>query len=117
RGRSHFHTVEAGLRGWTGVRSGNSADRLAASGCQRRSPLSPCPDGTFRLAFVRLSRVIDLPASTTFLNEVPRSLRRTNSLLVPVSINSRRPAAFFFAAVLRFGAALRFAAVFLFAAM
>jgi hypothetical protein len=33
---------------------------------------------------------------------------------VPVSISSRRPAAFFFAAVLRFGAALRFAAIFFF---
>ncbi len=84
----------------------------------RRSPLSPCPEGTFRLAFVRLSRAIDLPASTTFSNEVPRALRRTNSLLVPVSISSRRAAAFFFAAVLRFGAALgvalRFGAALLF---
>jgi hypothetical protein len=53
----------------------------------RRSPQSPWPDGTLRLALVRLSRVIDFPASTTFLNDVPRALRRTKSLLVLVSIS------------------------------
>jgi hypothetical protein len=64
-----------------------------------------------RLAFVRLSRAIGLPASTTCLKDVPRSLRRTKSLLVPVSISSRR-LAFFFAAALRLTAVFRFAAYF-----
>lgn len=64
-----------------------------------------------RVALVRLSRVIDRPASTTFLNEVPRALRRTNSLLVPVSISSRLPAVLRWAAVLRLPA-LRLAAAF-----
>ena len=56
------------------------------------SPRSPWPDGTLRFAFWRLSAAIERPASTTVLNDVPGALRRTNSLLVPVSINSRREA-------------------------
>jgi hypothetical protein len=54
---------------------------------------------------------MDRPASTTFLNDVPRALRRTNSLLVPVSISSRRDAD------LRLAAGLRRAAFFLAAAL
>jgi hypothetical protein len=55
---------------------------------------------------------------TTFLNEVPRALRRANSLLVPVSISQRRAAVFFFfAAVLRFGAVLLLGATLLFGAV
>src|SRR4029079_1876715 len=68
---------------------GDAVDRVAGL-LHARSPRSPWPDGTLRLALVRLSRVIDRPASTTVLNEWPRALRRTNSLLVPVSISSRR---------------------------
>lgn len=64
-------------------------------------------DVEIQLTFGRLSAAIDRRASTTFLNDVPRSLRRTNSLFVPVSISSRRlaffrlAAAFFLAAMCR----------------
>jgi hypothetical protein len=52
---------------------------------------------------------VERPASTTLVKDVPRALRRTNSLLVPVSISSR------FRAVLRLAAGLR--AAFLLAAV
>jgi hypothetical protein len=51
-----------------------------------RSPRSACPGFATVVAFRRRSAVSDRPTS---LNEVPRALRRTNSLFVPVSISSR----------------------------
>jgi hypothetical protein len=67
-----------------------------------RSPLSPCPDFTFVLAFLRRSALSDLPTSSDSLN-FPPVPRLTYRLSVPVSISSRfaaffLPPAFFFTA-------------------
>ena len=64
-----------------------------------RSPLSPWPDFTFVLAFLRRSAVSDFPTSSDSLN-LPPAPRLTNRLSVPVSISSRF-AAFFRVDLLR----------------
>jgi hypothetical protein len=58
-----------------------------------RSPLSPCPDFTFIVAFLRRSALSDRPTSSDSLN-CPSGARRTYRLSVPVAI-SARVAAFF----------------------
>jgi hypothetical protein len=83
RDRSHGGRWSKALR-LTPSRWRRQIDRAVSAG----RPCRPTK-GTLRRALIRLSRVIDFPASTTFLKDGLRALHRANSLLVPVSISAR----------------------------